>query len=413
MGKKIILLLLLFFALFATESVADGRFVLVIDAGHGGRDHGAPGLISKEKDLTLRYAMAFGKAVERHCPDVKVVYTRTTDRFIELWQRAEIANKNKADLFVSVHINALDGGKIARGFQTYTLGMGKGGSGILTNLQVAKRENSVILLEKNYKQTYQGFDPNSSESNIMFEFIQDMNMERSVELAKMMQRNVCSATGRNDMGAHQANLAVLRLTSMPGCLLELGFISTPDEEKFLNTSEGVERFTRGLLNAFVQYKNKYYGGKTRTITVDTEAERSRIVETTPTEQMQPEPRTQTTEVIRRPTEQVQTVEQSSTQTVRTEPGNIAPVFRVQIIASAKAIRAGHPLFRGLEHIEYYIENDMVKYTVGASTDYNEIYKLRKSLLERFPEAFIIAFKGQYKVDVNEAIREFKNNKNRR
>lgn len=197
--------------------------------------------------------------MERNCPDVKVIYTRTTDRFIELWQRAEIANKNKADLFISVHINSLPAGRIARGFQTYTLGSGRnsGTKGLLKNLEVAKRENSVILLEKDYKQTYHGFDPNSAESNIMFEIIQDKNMERSVELAKMMQKQVCASTGRQDMGVHQDNLAVLRLTSMPACLLELGFISTPDEEAFLATDEAVERYARGIYNAFVQYKNKY------------------------------------------------------------------------------------------------------------------------------------------------------------
>ena len=206
--KRIAFIMIAVFA-FATVSLsADRNFVLVIDAGHGGHDHGAPGAISKEKNLTLRIALAFGKMVERHCPDVKVIYTRTTDRFLELWQRAEIANKNKADLFISVHINALAGGRIARGFQTYTLGQGRSGVGIIKNLDVAKRENSVILLEKDYKQTYQGFD-NSAESNIMFEFMQDQNMERSVDLAKMMQRNVCAATGRQDMGAHQDRMCLV------------------------------------------------------------------------------------------------------------------------------------------------------------------------------------------------------------
>ena len=207
---------------------ANKRFTLVIDAGHGGKDAGACGKTSKEKNLTLKYALAFGKIVERNCPDVKVVYTRKTDTFLELWQRAEIANKNKANLFVSVHINALEGGKVARGIQTYTLGKGEttGKKGIQENLEVAKRENSVIFLESNYKKTYQGFDPNSPESSIMFEFIQDKNMEQSVELARYMQKNLCAATGRLNKGAHQNNLAVLRLTSMPGCLLELGYIST-------------------------------------------------------------------------------------------------------------------------------------------------------------------------------------------
>jgi len=156
-------------------------------------------------------ALAFGRNVERNCPDVKVIYTRTTDIFIPLKERANIANKNKADLFISVHTNALPGGKQAYGMETYTLGMHRAGD----NFDVAKRENSVILIEKDYRQSYQGFNPNSSESYIMFEFIQDKNMENSVDLARMIQRETCSVANRPDKGVHQAGFLVLRETSMP------------------------------------------------------------------------------------------------------------------------------------------------------------------------------------------------------
>ncbi len=168
-------------AVMANAAVKNG-FTLVIDAGHGGHDTGAVGAISKEKNLTLKFALAFGRLVEQNCPDVKVVYTRKTDKFVELYRRAEIANQAKADLFISIHINALPKGRVARGFQTYTLGSSKRTgkkTGVLQNLEVAKRENSVIFLEKDYKQTYQGYDPNSPESDIMFEFVQDKNMENS------------------------------------------------------------------------------------------------------------------------------------------------------------------------------------------------------------------------------------------
>ncbi len=234
-------------------TLAAGKFTLVIDAGHGGHDSGAPGAISKEKDINLKVALAFGKLVERNCSDVKVVYTRTTDVFVPLIERANIANRNKADLFISVHTNALDGGKISRGFETYTLGMHRAND----NLNVAKRENSVILIEKNYKQRYAGFDPNSAESYIMFELMQDKNMANSVNLAKLIQSEVCSISGRVNKGVHQAGFLVLRETSMPSCLIELGFITTPDEEKYLNTADGQNTIAMGIYNAFLKYKKRY------------------------------------------------------------------------------------------------------------------------------------------------------------
>lgn len=197
-------------------AAANRKFTLCIDAGHGGKDTGAPGSISVEKNINLNVALAFGRYVERNCPDVSVVYTRRTDVFVPLYERAEIANRRKADLFISVHTNALRGNHTMRGFETYTLGDGTSHAKE-TNLEVAKRENSVILLEKDYQQHYVGFDPNSPESNIMFEFIQDKNLTRSIEFAKMIQTQVCRAANRPNKGVHQQNLAVLRLTSMPAC----------------------------------------------------------------------------------------------------------------------------------------------------------------------------------------------------
>ena len=244
---------------------ANKQFTLVVDAGHGGGDTGAKGAISYEKNLTLKFALAFGRLVEQKCPDVKVIYTRKTDKFVELYRRAEIANQAKADLFISFHINALPKGRIARGFQTYTLGTSKRTgkkTGVMENLEVAKRENAVIYLEKDYQQTYHGYDPNSPESNIMFEFIQDKNMENSVELAKYMQKYVCEATGRQDMGAQQDNLAVLRLSSMPGCLIELGFISTRDEEQYMNSKAAESQYARGVFNAFLAYRKRHGGNIT-------------------------------------------------------------------------------------------------------------------------------------------------------
>jgi len=259
MQKKVFLIVMMVLAMGWNAMAADGKFTLVIDPGHGGRDAGAPGKISVEKDINLKVALAFGKYVESNCSDVRVIYTRKTDVFVELSERANIANRNKADLFISIHTNALDGGKISRGFETYTLGMHRAAD----NLNVAKRENSVILIEKNYKQRYAGFDPKSAESYIMFELMQDKNMANSVELAKMIQSEVCSVSGRVNKGVHQAGFLVLRETSMPSCLVELGFITTSDEEQFLNTADGQNKMARGIYQAFLKYKKKYGNTKLR------------------------------------------------------------------------------------------------------------------------------------------------------
>lgn len=229
-------------------------FVLVIDAGHGGKDAGAVGQLTKEKDINLNVALALGRLVEKNCPDVKVIYTRKTDVFVTLQGRAEIANRNKANLFISVHTNSSPVGKAApMGAETYTLGMHRAAD----NLEVAKRENSVITQENNYKQTYHNFDPRKSESYIIFEFLQDRNMQQSVDLARAIQRNYTSS-GRKNKGVHQAGFLVLRATSMPSVLTELGFISNAEEEKFLHSQEGVATLARAIFEGFKSYRQKHY-----------------------------------------------------------------------------------------------------------------------------------------------------------
>ena len=435
--------LALFLSFFVTMASAAGKFVLVIDAGHGGKDAGCVGKVSKEKTLTLRYALAFGKIVERNCPDVKVIYTRTSDRFLELWQRAEIANKNKADLFVSVHINAVAKGSSVHGYQTYALGRGEttGKKGIQENLEVAKRENSVIYMEKDYQQRYQGFD-NSPESNIMFEFIQDKNMERSVELARLFQKSICAATGRLDKGAHQNNLAVLRLTSMPACLMELGFISNPDEEVFMNAESSTDRYARGFLKAFISYKNKYFDGlnvpyrpqdiketqlaqvvpdeykeKERQKQQQAAAAQKRSQPTTQPKQAeskQPQPTQPKQAATPLPTGEGQGVGHPSEgkEKVLSSDDQEAglPVFKIQILTGRQKLKTTDRQFKGLADVDCFEEAGMYKYTVGASSDYNAIARQRREILDKFPEAFIIAFKNGQKMNVNEAIAEFKKNR---
>ena len=361
---------------------ADKRFTLVIDAGHGGHDAGAIGAISKEKDINLRVALAFGKYVENGCPDVKVIYTRKTDVFVSLMNRANIANRNGADLFISIHTNALAKGKIARGFETYTLGMHRAKD----NLDVAMRENSVISMEKGYQQTYAGFDPKSSESYIMFEFMQDKNMEKSVELASMIQRSVCRVAGRANKGVHQAGFLVLRETSMPSCLIELGFITTRDEERALNDKGTVDDIARGIYQAFREYKRKHAGGGAGTYAVASSPETDSSSE--------------------RETRK----EEKRKERRKRKSDKEAPVFKVQVMASDTKLKKDDRQFKGEKDCEYYKEGGLYKYTIGESRDYNEIYRLRKKLLEKFPQAFIVAFKDDEKCDVNQAIREFKRNR---
>ena len=402
MLKKITLILTLLCMLVLTATGANRRFTLVIDPGHGGHDAGALGAISKEKNINLSVALQFGKYVERNMPDVRVIYTRKTDVFIPLKERANIANRANADLFISVHTNALPAGKIARGFETYTLGMHRAKD----NLDVAMRENSVISMEKGYQQTYQGFDPRSSESYIIFEFIQGKNMERSVELARNIQRKVCNSANRPDKGVHQAGFLVLRETSMPSCLIELGFITTADEENLLNDASRVDDIARGIYEGFAQYRNKY----DKSISVpyraaDTESVSvAKIV--SDKKQEQPERRAENVDTAPR-----RTVAQNKPAQQKANVAD-APVFKLQIFVSNRTLRKGDAHFKGETGYDSFQEGNMVKYTMGASTNYNEIFRLRKTLAEKFPEAFIIAFKNGKKYDVNQAIREFKQNRNR-
>lgn len=409
MGKKIIFFLLILISFSAMAFSADKRFTLVIDAGHGGHDSGAKGAFSYEKDINLNVALAFGRYVERNCPDVKVVYTRKTDVFIPLHKRADIANKNKADVFISIHTNALPAGHIARGLETYTMGMRRSDE----KLSAAKRENSVIMIEKDYKEHYEGYDPNSPESTIMFEFIHDRNMSKSVELAKYVQSSVCSTAGRQNKGVKQDVFLVLRETSMPACLIELGFITTPDEERFLNDKDNIDKMAKGIYQAFVKYKEKYNKGFTvpynspQDSTIDIPS----IVPDKVNEPEKPKAKRQTrrrveTQRTEEEKPKEETIEKENKADVADEPSG-KPVFKIQIFASSRTLRAGSSQFKGLENVGSYKEGDWVKYTYGSSTDYNEIYRLRKTILDKFPEAFIIAFKNGEKMNVNQAIREFK------
>lgn len=439
MHKRAVLTLLILL-IGATMTFAAGKFTLVIDAGHGGHDTGAKGAYSQEKDINLKVALAFGKYVEQNCKDVNVIYTRKTDVFIPLKQRANIANRNNADLFVSVHTNALPAGRIVRGFEVYTLGMHRAKD----NLDVAMRENSVIEEEDNYKQVYQGFDPKSSESYIMFEFMQSANMRRSVELAKMIENSACATADRVNMGVHQAGFLVLRETSMPSCLIELGFITTPDEEDFLNTDDGQDKLALGIYKAFVQYKDKYSGAANRTASTTTAPVTTMATDATantlatkpdtvkkvdkpakPTKPSKPakpatnsKPNTTAKPTTAAKPNKPATTDKPTKPVTASKPAKTEsvdqsqPVFKVQIFAVARKINAGDPLFKGHKDVDTYKEagSSLIKYTIGNSNNYDDIVGVRNSLKADFPEAYIVAFKNGKSVELSQAVNEYKKNK---
>lgn len=417
MGKRISLFLIMF-CLFALASVsAKDKFTVVIDPGHGGKDVGAVGAISNEKSINLNIALALGNLIERNLSDVRVIYTRKTDVFISLKGRAEIANRAKADLFISVHTNSVPPTKTPpQGFQVYTLGMHRAKD----NLDVAMRENSVISLEKGYEKTYQGFDPNSSESYIMFEILQSANMEKSVELARLIQRSVCSKANRNDKGVHQAGFLVLRETSMPSCLIELGFITSNEEEQFLNSSRGIDLMARGIYEAFVEYKNIYDGKVTipyrpstkNQLPIENVLGRLSNNTKTPAEQVEMPKRIK---VVTQPrTTQTPTVKhernRQERQTSLDEASASIPLFKIQIFAINRELSFDSELFKGYKNISFEVDGSLHKYMIGANEDYYEILRLKEELKQEFPEAFIVAFKNGQRVNTGEAVKEFVKNK---
>lgn len=389
-------------------------FVVVIDAGHGGHDPGAIGKITKEKIINLNVALKVGNLIQRNCKDVKVVYTRTRDVFIPLGRRADIANNAKADLFISIHTNALANNRTARGASTWTLGLAKSDA----NLEVAKRENSVILYESDYQTRYAGFNPNSAESYIIFEFMQDKYMEQSVHLASLVQKQFRHTCKRVDRGVHQAGFLVLKASAMPSILIELGFISTPEEERYLASESGVATMATGIYRAFLHYKREHESrltGSSRTVIPSEQEE-----EDTPLVAQADEERKETDTVSkethptvrnnRNATAQKATADRLLPVESAVEGNESGIVFKIQILTSDKPLSKDDRRLRGRKDVEYYKEGRIYKYTCGASSDYNKVLKTRRALLPLFKDAFIIAFRNGEKMDVNQAIAEFKKRK---
>ncbi|GAB6011616.1 N-acetylmuramoyl-L-alanine amidase [Viscerimonas tarda] len=429
------------------ELSAATYFTVVIDPGHGGKDGGAVRGDSKEKEINLAVALNLGKLIEDNFSDVKVVYTRKTNVFVDLYRRAEIANKEKANLFISIHTNSTAAKTTtATGVDTYILGLARSEE----NKEVQQRENAVILLEDNYKQRYQGFDPNSPESYIIFEFMTNKYMEQSLEFAASLQQNFKSVSKRSDRGVKQAGFLVLRETAMPSVLIELGFINNPAEAKYLTSAIGQRTLASAIFAGFKNYKKEFdkkQGSKSITSAED-ESVQNPVVETKKdndrkyvnkpakpvvSQPVQPQvnvpdsqvPPKQTASnplgfvskpkhepvIVSQPKANLPTEQPKVEQPTKpaTEPATAKPVtetssakpatssneteYRVQILTSGAEISAGSPKLKGLSPVGFYIDKGTYKYTYGSTTDYNEALMLQREARAKFSDAFIVEFKN--------------------
>ena len=398
MAKSTFLYINLVIALFFVLPVLQAKektFTVVIDAGHGGKDPGARGTVINEKAINLAVALKLGSLISEKHSDVKVIYTRKTDVFIELDERANIANRNKADLFISIHTNAVKRGSSVSGTETYTLGLARSDE----NLEVAMRENSAILLEDNYLQKYEGFDPKSSESYIIFEFMQNKHMEQSISLASEVQKCFTSAK-RNNRGVRQAGFLVLRKTSMPSILVELGYISNPAEERFMKTKDGQDKLATAIYNAFTKYKWEYdrkrgalSGNASAAPVLQVVDDQESVVTAPPGSE----------EYIRQKNkaEEIKTVRQSKSATpeaqMATQVKKGQTVYKIQILTSDKKLSPNSKLFKGYKNVDYFVEKGIYKYTYGETTNFDSIRKMRRQVAKDFKDAFIVAFKDGKKV----------------
>lgn len=399
MVRKAFLYINLLIALFLALPVLQARektFTVVIDAGHGGKDPGARGSVINEKVINLSVALKLGDKIAANHEDVKVIYTRKTDRFVELDERANIANRNKADLFISIHTNSVKKGSTARGTETYTLGLARTDE----NLAVAMLENSAILLEDNYEQKYEGFDPNSSESYIIFEFMQNKHMEQSISFASEIQKCFVSAK-RADRGVRQAGFLVLRKTSMPSVLVELGYISNRDEERFMKSSDGQNKLAHALFDAFTRYKKEYdrkQGGVSGTAGTVTAPVQTSFSDNEPAEENIAVGSEQDILNKKRNAVASNKTRQAPENNAKAKSGARGKiVYKVQILTSDKKLSSGAKVFKGYKNIDYFVEKGIYKYTYGETTDFNSIRKLRRQAAKDFKDAFIVAFKDGKKV----------------
>lgn len=380
------LMLLVFSVMYSGPDKKGYRIkTVVLDAGHGGKDPGAVGLKYHEKDITLKVALKLGGLIESNYPTVKVVYTRKTDVFVEVYKRAQIANQNKADLFISIHCNS-SANKSAYGAETFVLGLHRSEE----NLEVAKKENAAILLEDDYTDKYDGFDPNSPESNIIFSLFQNAFIDQSLLFSQKIQSQIISKLGLFDRGVKQAGFWVLYKTAMPSVLIEIGFISNKNEELIIGSEEGTTKTAQAIFNAFRTYKEK----------VEDNATAVNPEHNTPPANKDTVKNNQTA---------IAKVDTTTTTTTTNDDVKIVS-FRVQFAASSLNKPPNAPEFGGLKDVRVYHMNNLYRYTSGDFKTLEEAAAWQIEVQNKgFKDAFVVAFLNNVRISPQEAVKLIKNN----
>jgi N-acetylmuramoyl-L-alanine amidase len=357
---------------------------VVIDPGHGGKDPGAVTKRVREKDIVLAISLKVGEYIKQNLPDVKVIYTRSTDVFIPLEQRAEIANKNQADLFISIHANKTDHSQ-PHGAETFAMGLSR----VDQNLEVAKKENAAILYEDNYEEKY-GYDPNSAESYIVFSYVQNTYLHQSLDFANSIQHEFTNSAKRANRGVKQAGFLVLWKTAMPGVLIESGFISNPDEEKYLASERGQAQIATSIYRAFKNYKQQI---ESRSLYGSADSQKED---------------TSAKAIAADDTKDTVLTEDSLTELPQTTNNKEDVEFSIQISASKSPLSTNSNFFKGLKNIETIHSPTGYKYAVGRKKTYSEIVEYSKVVKNYFPDAFIIALRNGKIIPLKEALNEINN-----
>lgn len=411
-GQRWTSVFLMFLTFFATDLQAQDKNnfkvkTLVIDAGHGGHDPGCLGASIKEKEVCLGVALKLGKLVEDYFKDVKVIYTRDSDVFVKLMDRAKIANKNKADLFISIHANSAQN-KSAYGTETFVMGT----KYTDRNLELAKRENSVILLEKDYEKNYEGYDPNSPMTNILMGLYQQEYLESSINFASKIEHQFQSRNKRKSRGVRQRVLLVMYRTTMPSVLVEAGFLSNKKDHKLLKDNLGQAEIAGAIFRAFLEYKREMEGSTSSQISKEEALVYSQWDSTL---RRVLSLKMDTVEVVKLDA-QIKADSDSVQKSIASKRAveikndkekakavNHDLIFRVQITSSSKKIPLNSRKFKGLSNIFEYKVSTVFKYSVGNCVTQVEAFSLQKKVKKAgFKDAFVVAFFNGKRVSMKKA-----------